>query len=234
MIESTMRNCILMSALISATLTLSGCATRMNMAFQDDAQKLTPASKPIFLMTATVKNTYKTYYQPKLSVVFIEKNGGKEKEDKLNFMMDEKSKNETNTLESGNSYLMRMELDPGSYEVRAIFGQAYGFPLVGTYLLPVHAPFKSIGPGVFYLGHIEADVRERKENEFKAGPSVPLLDQAVSGASTGTFEVEISDQFAKDESLFRAKFPALAGVEIKKIILPPFDRKKAQEWWEKN
>jgi hypothetical protein len=220
--------------LFCVALIMPGCATRMNMAFQDDAQKLTPTSKPVFLMTATVKNTYKTYFQPKLSVVFVEKEGAKEKEDRFNFSMDEKSKNETNTLESGNNYLMRMELNPGSYEVRAILGQAYGFPLVGTYLLPVHAPFKSIGPGVFYLGHIEADVRERKDNEFKAGPAVPLIDQAITGASTGTFEVVISDQFDKDEPAFRAKFPALAGVEIKKMIVPPFDRKKAQEWWEKN
>jgi hypothetical protein len=229
-----LKNYILMGAFSFVALTMSGCATRIDMAFYHDTQKLTPTSKPIFLMTATVKNTYKSYYQPKLNTVFVEKEGAKEKADYFNFFMDDKSKNETNTLEAGNNYLIRMELDPGSYEVRAMLGMAHGFPLVGTYLLPVHAPFKSIGPGVFYLGHIEADVRERKENEFKAGPSIPLLDQAVSGASTGTFEVEISDQFAKDEPLFRAKFPALAGVEIKKSILPPFDRKKAQEWWEKN
>jgi hypothetical protein len=229
-----MKKYFLISVFCFAALTISGCATRVDMAFYDDAQKITPTSKPVFLMTATVKNTYKTYYQPKLSTVFIEKEGAKEKADRFNFLMDDKSKNETNTLEAGNNYLIRMELDPGSYEVRAMLGTAYGFPLIGTYLLPVHAPFKSVGPGVFYLGHIEADVRERKGNEFKAGPNVPLLDQAVSGASTGTFEVEISDQFAKDEPAFRAKFPALAGVEIKKNILPPFDRKKAQEWWEKN
>jgi len=77
-------------------------------------------------------------------------------------------------------------------------------------------------------------VRERQGNEFKAGASIPLIDQAVVGASGGTFDVEISDQFATDEALFRDKFVALKDIEIRKAILPPFDRAKAQKWWEDN
>jgi hypothetical protein len=75
-------------------------------------------------------------------------------------------------------------------------------------------------------------VRERQENEFKAGPSIPLIDQAVAGASTGTFDIKISDNFVKDEAIFRSKFPALVGVPIRKSILPAFDRANAQKWWE--
>jgi hypothetical protein len=93
-----LKNYILMGAFSFVALTMSGCATRIDMAFYHDTQKLTPTSKPIFLMTATVKNTYKSYYQPKLNTVFVEKEGAKEKADYFNFFMDDKSKNETNTL----------------------------------------------------------------------------------------------------------------------------------------
>ena len=82
------------------------------------------------------------------------------------------------------------------------------------------------------IGHIEATVRERQGDEFKAGSSIPLIDQAVVGASGGTFDVAITDALSTDEALFRSKFPALTNVEIKRAILPPFDRLKAQQWWE--
>ena len=69
-------------------------------------------------------------------------------------------------------------------------------------------------------------------NLLEAGVSVPLIDQAVVGASGGTFDVVISDAYATDGPLFRSKFPALAKVEVQQEVLPAFDRKKAQEWWE--
>lgn len=86
---------------------------------------------------------------------------------------------------------------------------------------------------MFYLGHINATVRKRIGGEFKAGASIPLIDQAIAGASGGTFDIEISDQWENDKTKFLTKFPALASVEIKKSILPPFNRKRAQEWWER-
>jgi len=96
----------------------------------------------------------------------------------------------------------------------------------------MHETLKSAGQGVFYIGHVEATIRERQGNEFKAGPTVPLLDQAVAGASGGTFDIEISDQWDKDGPQFLAKFPTLSAVTVQKNILPPFDRAKAQQWWE--
>lgn len=60
----------------------------------------------------------------------------------------------------------------------------------------------------------------------------PLLDGAAFGASGGTFDAQIVDQEAKDEALFRTRFPALNGVQIQKAMLPAFDREKAQKYWE--
>jgi hypothetical protein len=183
-------------------------------------------------MTATIKNTYKTSFQPRLIVVNVEKQEAKEAADRLNFTMDDKAQNETDSADIGNSYLLRLELEPGRYEIRGLTSLGRSFPINGIFFAPIHSAMESKDPGVFYLGHVSATVRERQGNEFKAGPSIPLIDQAIAGASGGTFEVEITDEFATDEGAFRSKFPALAGVKITKAILPSFDRAKAQQWWE--
>jgi len=215
-------------------LGLSGCATPTKMAFQDDSEQVAEKRTPVFLMTATLKNTYRTSFQPKLLVVHVEKPDAKEKADRLNFTMDEKARNETDSVDSGNTYLLRLELDPGQYEIRGLTSRASTFPIHGFFFTPMHSSLEAKGPGVFYLGHVNATVRERWGNEFKAGPSIPLIDQAIAGASGGTFDVEITDEWATDEAAFLSKFPALTGATVQKAVLPAFDRTKAQQWWEAN
>jgi len=215
-------------------LQLTGCATPTKMAFENNADRLTEKSKPVLLMTATLKNTYKTSFQPRLLVVHVEKPDAQEAADRLNFKMDDKGRNEANSETSGNSYLLRLELDPGHYEIRGLTSVATSFPINGFFFTPLHSSLEIKERGVFYLGHVTATVRERQGDEFKAGPTIPLIDQAIAGASTGSFDVEITDEFATDEALFRSRFPALAGVAIQKAILPAFDRAKAQKRWETN
>lgn len=227
-----MKNRLVAFAAILFVAVLSGCATSAKMAFQDDAERLTEKSKPVFLMTVTIRNSYRTLFQPKLLVVHVEKPDAKEAADRLNFTMDDKAKNETDSEITGNNYLLRLELSPGRYEIIGLTSLARLFPINGFFFTPLHSPLEVKESGVYYLGHINATVRERQENEFKAGSSIPLIDQAIAGASTGTFDVEITDDFATDEAVFRSKFPALAAIPIQKTILPAFDRAKAQQWWE--
>lgn len=223
---------ILTISSIALTLVLSGCATPAKMAYSDEETGAATETKPVFLMTATLRNNYKTSYQPKLIVVNVEKATVKDSADRINFTMDEKSKIETDSPTEGNSYLLRMGLEEGEYVIRGFTGMSRSFPIIASFFAPLHADLRSKESGVYYLGHVDATVRERNENEFKAGPTIPLLDQAVAGASGGTFDIEVSDQWDKDESSFRSKFPALSGVDIHKMILPAFDREKAQQWWE--
>jgi len=221
---------VLTTILLTSVLLMSGCATRTKMAFSEDSDKEIKTNNPIFLMTSTMQNNYKTSFQPRLIAVNVERAVVKDSADRINFVMDDKAKNET----KANSQLLRMELEKGEYVIRGLSGMASIFPFNCMFFAPMHSTLRSSEPGVFYLGHVEAIVRERKEGEFKAGPSIPVIDQAVAGASTGTFDIEISDQWDKDEPQFRAKFPALKGAVIQKAILPPFDRKAAQTWWETN
>jgi len=219
---------------LALSVLLSGCATPTKMAFSNDGDTVSKAGNPIFLMTATLRNAYRTSFQPKLLVVNVEKAQAKESSDRINFTMDEKAKNETDSSIDGSSYLLRMELANGEYVIRGLTSTSRSFPINGFYFAPLHSVLNASGPGVYYIGHVEATLRERGESEFKAGPSLPLIDQAIAGASGGTFDIAITDQWDKDKSKFLTQFPALTAVDVKKNILPPFDRAKAQQWWEAN
>jgi hypothetical protein len=204
------------------------------MAFQKDTDIVASTTKPIFLMTATLRNSYRRGYQPKVVILNVEKEDAGQRSHRLSFPMDKKAKDEPDSPDLGNSYFIRMELEKGSYVIRGFTGISGIFPVRGQFFAPLHAEIRSSAPGVFYLGHVNATVRERTGNEFRAGSPLPLLDQAVTGFSGGTFDVEIIDQFEKDELEFKSRFPALRDVNIQKATLPPFVRDKAQKWWEAN
>lgn len=221
MILRTLKAVFLLSSLL-----LASCATPTKMAFHNDKDTVASINKPIFLMTADLKNGTRKAFQPSPLVVYVEAGAATNKKDRLNFLVDGKAG------QKSNRYLLRMAMNPGDYVVRGIGAQSRTFPVIASCFAPIHADVKARNSSVYYLGHIEATIRERKGDEFRAGPVIPLVDQAAAGFSTGTFDVKITDQFAKDEGDFRAKFPALNGVKIQKAILAPFDRAKAQRFWE--
>ncbi|MDR3055686.1 MAG: hypothetical protein LBU53_09840 [Zoogloeaceae bacterium] len=226
---------VLATIIVALSLLVSGCATPTKMAFSDDSATTSQEiSNPVFLMTVTLQNEYIKAFRPRLLVAHIEKAVVKDSADRINFTMDKKAKIESKSPTVGNTYLLRLELEQGDYVIRGFTSMARSFPFHGSFFTPLHSELQSSKPGVFYIGHVEATVRKREEGEFKAGPSIPLLDQAMIGASTGTFDISISDQWKEDEPKFRERFPALNGVIIKKAILKPFDRSKAQKWWEGN
>jgi hypothetical protein len=218
---------------LSAAL-LSGCATPTKLAFAKDPNTPPKADDRIFLMTATLRNSYHTSHQMKLLVVNVEKANAKTSAERLNFTIDDSAKSESDSAILGNSYFLALKLEPGGYVIRGLTARSITFPTNTLFFAPLHADLQVTGPGVFYLGHIDATVRERQNNEFKAGPTIPLIDQAAGGASGGTFDIEISDNWETDKTRFLAKFPALKAVTVTKTVLPPFDRAKAQEWWENN
>jgi hypothetical protein len=85
---------------------------------------------------------------------------------------------------------------------------------------------------VTYLGRARGVTRARQDGEFRAGPLIPLVDQAVTGFAKSTFDVELSDHMEEDLNAFRTIFPALSDADIQVALLPPFDRARAQAWWE--
>jgi len=227
-----MINRLLIAAAVAATALFTGCATRTPQAFENDTDRVTPAGDAVYLMSATLRNDYKKSWQPHLLVVNVEKEGASDSSGRFNFTMDKKAQLDETDKEAGNKYLLRMQLPPGKYEIVGLTELNRSFPIIATFFTPLHETLVVDGKGtVTYLGHVEATVRERKGEEFKAGPSIPLIDQAVAGASGGTWDVAVVDAWDADEAVFRGKFPALKDVQVQKGVMAPWNRDVAQKWW---
>lgn len=212
------------------TAAMTGCATPLPMALSDTSAP--KADKVTLLMSATIDNRYKASYQPELLVVNVEKGGAKEKADRFNFKPDDKAKRPSERKDAPNSYLLSYELAPGDYVMPAMLSRVQSFPFHGTFQTVLMQDLSFPKAGVYYIGHVQAVVRERKDEEERAGPVIPLIDQAVVGASGGTFDVTVSDQWGGDEALFKAAYPSLINVGIEKKLLAPHDKSKVNTRWE--
>jgi len=221
---------------VIVSLVLTGCLGATRMPLHESTETLDDAGGPLLLMTATIRNDYRPSFQPKLLLVHVEKTTAKprdnSREGKINFAVDDLAPLAAGTPGSGGHYLLRMRLPPGPYRVCGMTSRIKAFPFIGTFFAPLQIAHSIEGSGVFYLGHVEAIVRERQGDEFRAGQVTPYIDQLTTGAAGGTFDITISDRFETDEKAFRERFRQLAGVEIKRTILAPFDRAAVQKWFE--
>ncbi len=217
---------------VSVLLVLSGCVTRTGTALDSNLGNQQIAQDAIYLMTVSLDNAYRPMLPLQMTVVHIERDGGKRTEDRINVAIDGQQA-KVDLAGSGNHYMVSFKLESGQYEILGVTAAAGIFPVVAHFFAPVHADLKVSKPGVHYLGHIQATVRERNGNEFRAGPVYPPVHQMVAGATLGTFDIQISDEWVRDEALFRQRFEALKFSTIVKSVLPPFDRTRAQAEWEK-
>jgi hypothetical protein len=98
-----------------------------------------------------------------------------------------------------------------------------GFPIIGTFEVPIYQMIEIKGPGAYYLGRVEATVVERKDDKLlRAGSVIPLIDQSVVGASGGTFQVGIADRFAEDMRILGPRYPAITKLKVEKALLKPW------------
>ncbi len=210
-------------------LTLTGCATSMKAAMDKKTEKIDVGEDSLFLLTAEISNDYKPAYQPDAMVLNVETPDANSSEQRFNYPVDEDG---TFKKETGNKYVFRGRLKPGKYVVRGILGNKASFPFFGTFYMPLHCEFEAKKGQVADLGRVIARIRERQGYEFRAGPVAPLVDQAVTGFSGGTFDVQVVASNDADTRWLKSLYPALRGVEVVAGTLPPFDRNKAQKWWE--
>jgi hypothetical protein len=223
-----MKTAALRCLIICWLLLVTGCATRLGMPFSEKDQA--PIDKePIYLMTVSFKNQNMQKFQPEAqSVVMVkqEDNGKPVRRayemDKASFIRDQKT--------GEGKALIRLRASDAFNQLEYI-GARSG--LIGVFILPLYQEIGADAPGVYYLGHVDAVVRPRGDNEFRAGPLIPLLDQAIAGASTGTFDVKFIDLYDQDVPKFKTIYPALSQVSIIKKIMPPWDRDKAQKEWDR-
>ena len=224
--------------LLASLLTpfLAACAATMPFHGEPDA---TPSpGKAVFLLTATLTNSYRPSPVLEPLVIRVCKKGATDPGDCIPFGIDEKARGAAAQAEDGERYFLRVALESGEYEINILAGQTF---LYGAFTVPVNADVKSAGKGIVYLGNVAATMRRRTEREFSAGPMDPglgglggLVVAAALGFGFygGTFDVEITDQSERDIPEFRNRFAGLRGADIEKSILPPFDRTQAQRRWE--
>ena len=230
---------IYMLLFVAPMLALLGCASPPVMPTLDSVSPATGSPKPIYLLSVSLRNSLRPEYQLRLSYLGIYQHVAPNSARKFAVEIDQQS-TLPSAADQSSRYLIRLQLDPGKYTLHSLisFGSVPFFK--GFFATPLHADIDVSAPGVFYLGHVQAIVRERVGSEFTAGPPMffPLLGQALTqsatGATTGTFDIVFSDNFSEDEPLLRSRFPALKDARITKSILPPFDRPRAQKWWDEN
>ena len=225
---------LLASLLVVIASLFSGCANVQRMPWESDSAQVAPQQKAIYLLTATIKNAYKERYQPELQFIQVVRDEGTAKQAVIPFKMDSKGVYTGEKEDQPPKYFIRLELEPGTYTVRGMSAMGRAFPIISSFYVPLHSPLKVEGVGIAYLGSVQATVRERVGEEFRAGILIPLIDRAVAGASTGTFDVVIADKFDDDLPQFQKLFPGLGQQPVARSLLPPFDRAKAQAWWQAN
>jgi hypothetical protein len=198
---------------------LTGCATTKPMGLSEALGGLAESKEAVAVFSLRTVNQHKPGYQPKVSHVFVWEDG-KEKREKYSFTVDDPYRQGKDEF---NEYLVSLRLPPGKYMLREFFGSAGTFPIRGMFGAPIYTRFELTPGTIVYFGHIEATIRQRtSDDQLRAGSLIPLIDQAVTGLSGGTFEIQISDNYENDLVAFRERYPGLVGASIERAILPPW------------
>jgi hypothetical protein len=206
-------------AVLGVLCFLAGCATTKPMGLRETLGSLPESKEAVALFSLRTVNQHKPGFQPKVSHAFVWEDG-KEKREKYIFKVDDPFRQGKDEF---NEYLVSLRLPAGKYMLRELFGSAGSFPIRGSFGAPVFTRFE-LAPGtIVYLGRIVATIRERtSDHQLRAGPLIPLIDQAVTGLSGGTFEIQISDDYDNDFIAFKETYPGLVGATIERAVLPPW------------
>jgi len=202
--------------LLLALVALTGCAATAPLRAGVSDLDLDDGS--VAFLTLRVSNTWKPAFVPELKLAVVTQ-------------VDEDGDLDTESFEveppyaasdpAYADYLISFQLDSGDWTLENVFGQKGVFPASGNFIIPLAAKFNLPERRVVYLGHIHANVIERtRDDELRAGPVVPPIDQAAAGASTGTFVIHVEDRFAEDVGLARREFGLPANEEVLDLALP--------------
>lgn len=204
------------TACIVMMFVLSGCAA--NMALTKGQEQVDLSEKSVVLASIRISNQNKPGYQPSLMYAFFFANSSDAEKTHIDLKVDP-FKSEKDKY---NEYLMSFTLKPGKYNFSQIWGN-YKIPMLmnATCVVPINSQIEVKPNSIVYVGHIDATIRERKnDTEDRAGGLIPLIDQSLSGFSSGTFDVVISDKYEEDIKAYAAEYPAVGKINVEKAIMP--------------
>lgn len=222
---------------IFTTFLATGCASeiRKPLPLTRETSALDLQKESIALFTIKTSNQYKADYQPYVANFSVRTNDGKEKQETHLFLggvgLTAKPPKPYSKVEKQfNDYLLSMSLPAGKYKLSYIGGWSHSGIIRGYFAIPVFADFELAPNKIVYLGRIEAMLRERKnDGELRGGSVFPLIDQAATGFSSGTFDINIYDNYEKDVSLFKDWYPVLDRLTIEKAVLLPWKQPTEEE-----
>lgn len=205
--------------LVLLGLVFVGCANIKTMPLQVEQPNLQLADQSILVGRLNIQNKNAKSWQPNLLAVFV-------KQDKKNYSFN-KPTLITHTPKVGKDYLFSLELEPGSADLNLIRFHSRSLLVNGIAEIKFQQPITFPKKGaIVYIGNIQASIVKHQEGQPTAGPVIPLIDQAVTGFSTGSFVIDITDNYEEDIKLLLEKYPYLKGKEIQKAILPQWSHAK--------
>ena len=240
-------------------LLLAGCSTP-SLSFIEDPGTAPGQKMPLYILGASLQNTFKPCCQPRLTRLLItEKETGESVRNviRLKIIPTTPPGQITpggNTAASrplslqiqtehitpspdGLTYLILLETEqpaasPVTYIIEQLTGVSDTRFIQGQFQAILYADIPPHPNGVFYLGHLSLTLREREGNELRAGPLLPEVDQFLTGFSTGTFDIAIEDRYDQDIAALDIHQPISRRIPIKKALLPPFNADAIRQWWE--
>lgn len=211
---------------VSIALVVTGCATTNAL---DDGKEVTADGKSMAVLVLTITNKHKLKYTPKPKGIYIYSKKTKDHESNLLILGVPKKprRHEANSDSTYDEYLVGMRLDPGAYTMRTIGVDSNKFPVMGSGIVPMGMDFQIKSNTVTYLGRVDVLRRKKEKGEYMAGIPFPLIDQAVSGYSNGTFDVKIVDNYEQDVEMFKEKYAVLKSYTVEKNVLPAWQRPRS-------
>lgn len=219
---------ILAALLIIVVALGSGCATVNKMALNEEQKELDLSERSIVILSFRMENKHKPSFQPTPRVIYFEEPNAENKEQRQNFILDKKAQLATS---SGNYYVVNAALPPGKQILAGISGYFYNLLISASTYMVLQSDLDVPPASVIYVGRITGEIRHRGDDDPPAGPGIPLIDQAVAGYSTGTFDITVTDAYDEDVAYIRSRYPALNSVKIQKRLLPPVDIEKTKSFW---
>lgn len=202
--------------MLSIMILCSGCANPMALNKSD--KKLDLSKNSIAIMSVKVSNENVPSCQPSVYVISL----GRLK--KFNDYKYFKVKSVfAKEKDKYNEYLISIAMPAGQYLIKDVCGESLKLlpPIDAVSLMPVYLPFELKPNEITYLGRIEGIIRKRQnDNELRAGFLMPLIDQAVAGFSSGTYDITITDSYDADLQHFTQEYPVLKNYTVNKSLLP--------------
>lgn len=215
---------------VLVTVLFSGCANYQTMALKKGQGAISTTTASVVLLTVEVSRPDGSRYQPNPAIILVSAIQADDRDQATLFRFSRRD--DLVQVDGHAVYLSSMALAPGHYRIDGISGVANAFPFIGQFFIPVLAEFDVRPQSVSYLGHIEAIMRERREGEFRAGSTIPLIDQAATGMISHTWDVAIENRYDADMATFRERIPALVELSVQSEPLPAWDRAAAQRLWD--